>query len=173
MSRCPRRRCPMIPPPSGSRWARVLDRMEPDHRPIRNPLEFCFAVVLGASVAPAAVGPAALPPSLLDLPDYVGAVSAVLLLLGCIGLAMGIVWRNRDTGIVIQQTAMWFVAPSLTMYGLAVGANTGWSSQGAWAVGLSLGLAVGFFARIAQIQLWVRRRRRLAASLPDLPPDPL
>lgn len=155
----------LVPRRSG-RWSAFLDRIEPPHRPVRNPLEFCLVVVLAASVAPAALGPEPLPPSLTDaFPRYVAQASATLLFLGCVGVAVGILWRHRDMGIVIQQSAMVLVATSLATYGVAVGAATGWSSQGAYAVGLSLGLAVGFAARIMQFQLWTRRRRRIADAL--------
>lgn len=148
---------------SRARTDKILDRISPTHIPARNPVEFCFALIMALAVFPIAIGSVPLPNSLQEsLADNLGQASSVLLVAGCIGVVLGILWPRRELGVVIQLSAMWLVFPGLALYGTALGVAVDWQSQGAYAMGTSYGLAFGFSLRIGQFQLWIRRRKRLA-----------
>jgi len=114
---------------------------------------------MALSIFRVAIGAAPLPNSLQQAPDYFGQGSAIGCLLGCLAVCVGILWRDRDAGLLIQQGGMWFTGLGLVFYGAAVGHASAWSSQGAYAMGLSFGVAAGCGARIVQFQLYIHKRK--------------
>jgi hypothetical protein len=126
-------------------------------RPERNPLEFIFCAFLVFSLVPVMIGIAPLPGSLARVPTPFGQLSAGLIVLGSVGVMVGILWVERDLGLLIQQASMWFLAVGLTFYGVAVWHASGWAA-GRIAVGLSLGFAAGCVARVVQFQIYVYHR---------------
>jgi hypothetical protein len=126
-------------------------------RPERNPLEFILCAVLTNGLMPVMLGVEPLPGSLAKVPTPFGQLSAALIVAGALGVMVGIAWRGRDTGLLIQQAAMWFLGVGLTFYGVAVWDASGWTS-GRVPILLSFGIAAGCVARIVQFQIYVRHR---------------
>ncbi len=126
-------------------------------RPERNPLEFVLCVVLANGLMPVMLGLEPLPGSLAKVPTPFGQLSAALIVLGAVGVMVGILWRGRDVGLLIQQAAMWFLGVGLTFYGVAVWDASGWEA-GRVPILLSFGIAAGAVARIVQFQIYVHRR---------------
>lgn len=132
-------------------------------RPERNPLEFVLCFVLGFGSMPIVLRTAPLPGSLDAQPTPFGQVSAAIIVLGSLGIMAGILWRDRDHGLLIQQAALWFLGVGLTFYGVAVWHASSFDSARI-AILLSFGVALGAFARIVQFQLYVRHRASTAES---------
>jgi hypothetical protein len=126
-------------------------------RPERNPLELCFCAVLVITCMPIMLRLAPLPGSLDRVPTPFGQLAAALIVIGAAGVVIGILWKNRDTGLLLQQAAMWFLGIGLLFYGVAVWEASGWGPARV-AIGLSLGISLGCFARIIQFQIYVRHR---------------
>lgn len=132
-------------------------------RPERNPLEFVLCLVLLVSLIPVTIGTQPLPGSLTLQPTPFGQMSAGLTALGSLGVMLGIGWRDRDTGLLIQQASMWFLSIGLMFYGAAVWDSSGWTN-GRIAISLAFGVALGSAARIWQFQQYVRHRREGRAT---------
>lgn len=132
-------------------------------RPERNPLEFCLCAVMLVSLLPIMLGYAPLPGSLAAQPTPFGQMSAGLICFGSFGVGAGILWRGRDTGLLLQQAAMWFLGVGLAFYGVALWLAAGWDSARI-AIALTFGVALGCFARIVQFQIYVRHRASTAGS---------
>ena len=126
-------------------------------RPERNPLEFSLCAFLAYGLIPVMLGLEPLPGSLAKVPTPFGQLSAMLIVLGAVGVMVGILWRHRDIGLLIQQAAMWFLGVGLTFYGVAVWDASGWEA-GRVPILLSFGIAAGAVARIVQFQIYVHRR---------------
>ena len=126
-------------------------------RPERNPLEFALCAFLFYGVTPIMLGLEPLPGSLAKVPTPFGQLSAALIVLGSLGVMVGILWRGRDIGLLIQQAAMWFLSVGLTFYGVAVWDASGWIA-GRVPILLSFGIAVGAIARVIQFQIYVGHR---------------
>jgi hypothetical protein len=126
-------------------------------RPERNPLEFALCAFLAYGLIPVMLGVEPLPGSLAKVPTPFGQLSAALIVAGAVGVMGGIAWRGRDTGLLIQQAAMWFLGVGLTFYGVAVWDASGWNA-GRVPILLSFGIAAGAVARVIQFQIYIRRR---------------
>ena len=132
-------------------------------RPEKNPLEFTLCAFLAFSLTPVMLGLEPLPGSLAKVPTPFGQLSAALIVLGAAGVMVGILWRGRDIGLLIQQAAMWFLGVGLTFYGVAVWDASGWVA-GRIPIVLSFGIAAGCIARVIQFQIYVRHRARSDVS---------
>lgn len=132
-------------------------------RPERNPLEASLCAFLIVALLPIALGQAPLPGSLEQVPTPFGQMSAWLTLIGSGGVIAGIVWRNRDMGLLIQQASMWFLGIGLLFYGVAIWNASGWGN-GRIAIGMCFGIAAGCGARIWQFQVYVRHRHEGTAT---------
>jgi hypothetical protein len=97
------------------------------------------------------------------VPTPFGQLSAALIVLGSVGVVVGICWKSRDLGLLIQQAAMWFLGVGLTFYGVAVWDASGWSA-GRIPIVLSFGIAAGCVTRIVQFQIYVRHRAATATE---------
>lgn len=129
-------------------------------RPERNPWEFCFSAILAASVWSTALGLRELPDSLAKLPGYLGRGSAIMLLIGCLLVCVGILFWDRDTGLLLEQFGCALSFFGLLVYAIALTNNPSQMSNPAIAVGSCAGAAVGAAIRFGQIQLYIRRRKR-------------
>ena len=126
-------------------------------RPERNPLEFALCAFLAYGLAPVMLGLEPLPGSLSKVPTPFGQLSAALIVVGAVGVCVGILWRGRDLGLLIQQASMWFLGVGLAFYGVAVWDASGWE-PGRVPILLSFGIAVGAVTRIIQFQIYVHHR---------------
>jgi len=135
----------------------VTHSLRGGQRPERNPLEFALCAFLFYGILPIMLGLEPLPGSLSKVPTPFGQLAAALIVLGSIGVMVGILWRGRDIGLLIQQAAMYFLGVGLTFYGVAVWDASGWIA-GRVPILLSFGIAAGAVARVVQFQIYVRHR---------------
>lgn len=126
-------------------------------------MEFTLCAFLTYSLFPVMLGLAPLPGSLAQVPTPFGQMSAGLIVIGAAGVVVGILWRDRDLGLLIQQAAMWFLGIGLMFYGVAVWQASGWNA-GRVPIMLSFGIAAGCGLRIVQFQIYVRHRGKSAES---------
>lgn len=126
-------------------------------RPERNPLEFALCAFLAYGLIPVMLRLAPLPGSLAKVPTPFGQLSAAIIVLGAAGVCVGILWKGRDIGLLIQQASMWFLAVGMTFYGVAVWDASGWDA-GRVPILLSFGIGVGAMLRVVQFQIYVRHR---------------
>jgi 4-amino-4-deoxy-L-arabinose transferase-like glycosyltransferase len=132
--------------------------IDPGRPPERNPKSLVFALFMAFSVTSTAVGLLGLPPSLSRVPYLMAIAALAVLLIGCLASAVGMVLRDRDTGMGIELGGECFQAVGLSFYATAVVLMNTWTVA-AVAAGLSIGIALGCMARVVQIGLYVHRRK--------------
>lgn len=128
--------------------------------PERNPLEFVLAAIVVLSVWQAALGLVPLPGSLQSAPDRFGQTAAAAILIGSVGVTAGLLWRNRDDGLIVEQFGCILLAAGCLFYGTALGVASDWNVNVRLVMGMTIGIGAGFAARVAQIQRYVRWWKR-------------
>lgn len=124
----------------------------------RNPMEACIFLVLFLFTGTNAVGIEPLPGSLAGASTLFGRLCAVGVAGGSLLALVGMVWRNRDDGLVIEQIGLVCAGFGLISYGAAVATITT-QANGSFVFGMSFGIALACTIRYFQIQRYIRRRR--------------
>lgn len=126
----------------------------------RNPMAICLKTILAVSVFQTAFFLEPLPPSLAQSP-ILGRACAIILFIGCVGSVVGILWRDHDRSLLIEQFFIAIAALGFVGYAVALAQAQPFSSA-AFAFGMSLGIGVFCVLRFIQIQRYIGRRRRIA-----------
>lgn len=131
--------------------------IQPAHHTDRNAMEITFKAVLALFSCPLAIGIERLPLSLKEAPTF-GRISVILLFVGCVVSLAGILWRDRDDGLIMQQAGLTGVAFGSLFYASALAVASSQYSQVALVCGLFGGVGFGAVARFIQLQSYVKRR---------------
>lgn len=115
--------------------------------------------VLALRLTPTALGLQPLPGSLTSGQALFSRGSIVVMILGCLATALGIIWPRRSTGLGLEMAGYIVIGWASLFYGIALAVFTPASSS-AWASGLTLGLSAGCFAQTVVIWVYVRERRK-------------
>jgi len=109
-----------------------------------------------------AIGPALgnLPPSLEQSP-IMGQLAAIGICFGSLLIVAGIVWRNRDDGLLIEQAGNALAAFGSLFYAIALTVTGNPIPDIALPVAYSIGITLGCTWRYFQIQLFIHDRKRL------------
>lgn len=121
----------------------------------RNEMEVALLGVMAASSTGTALGIVPLPGSLGAAPSIYGQSAAIILWLGCIIAVIGVFWRDRLDGLVVEQFGLVGVMVGATMYAGAL-VTVNWLNA-VLAIGMSLGVAVA-----AGVRYWSIYRYRRA-----------
>lgn len=127
----------------------------------RNPPEVALFGVLAMSTARSALGE--LPPSLLQSP-ILGQLAAIGICLGSIAAIVGILWRNRDDGLIIEQFANAMVGFGCLFYAVALWLSTDSFTDTAIILGITVGISATCVARYFQIQRYIHDRKIAART---------
>ncbi len=125
-------------------------------KPERNAVEIAMFGFLAVSTIGTALG--SLPPSLRQAP-HIGQAAAIGLCLGSVLALVGLLWRNREDGLIIEQLGLALAGFGLLFYVVALSLSSAPSSA-AIAVGLSAGLFAGCTVRYFQIQRYIHSRKQ-------------
>lgn len=125
----------------------------------RNPMELCIFAVLAASSSKTALHLAPLPGSMSPSGGF-GRFAAITLFAGCLLGIVGIAWRNRSDGVVMEQFGCALAGFGCLFYAGAL-VGLGQYPQTAFGIGMACGIAVFCWFRYFQIDRWIRRHRRL------------
>jgi hypothetical protein len=127
---------------------------------VRNPMEICIFTVMPISVARGAIGH--LPPSLQDTP-LLGQAACIAIFVGCVMAIVGIIWRDRDDGLVIEQFGLVPTGLGSFFYAAALLATDGSLTDIAIAAGMATAIGTACVFRFVQIQRYVGTRKTIAA----------
>lgn len=127
----------------------------------RNEMEVALLAVMAASSTGTAIGLIPLPGSLEDGPSVFGQTAAVTLWAGCLIGLLGIAWRDRLDGLVIEQLGMVGVTVGGILYAVALITAAGPWTNAILAIGMSLGVAVAAGVRYWGIYRYLRTLRQV------------
>lgn len=125
--------------------------------PERNAMVFCFKAGLGLWLLPVALG-AEPPRSLTESPTWMTVGAPWSVVIGAVISIFGLLLRDRDDGVNLEQVGLALVGVGLVFYGTAVSASST-LTQSRWAAGICFSLALG-----AAFRWWQMQRYQLAKS---------
>lgn len=128
----------------------------------RHPFEL-FTMALCAFVGLPLLAGDARPGSINELlPDWAADIWGGMLVLGAITALVGIFWRNRVTGIVLEQVGLMAVGLGTLFYGVGVGLSVG--QDGIYAMIFVFGFGTSCIWRYFQLARFLRTLRHVVST---------
>jgi hypothetical protein len=123
----------------------------------RDPRVLALFTAYGLFTSSAAIGH--LPPSLEQSP-LLGQLSAIGIVAGSVLIVGGILWRDRDDGLLVEQVGNFLASFGSFFYGMALFLSSTTFTNSAIVLGALWGITIGCAMRFVQIQRYVHRRKR-------------
>lgn len=124
-------------------------------------MEVTIFATMAVSTSRTAFGLLPLPGSLKNSVDGFGQFTAVLIFAGALLCVIGILWRHRDDGLVIEQFGLAVVGPGCLLYALALWLYTNHAAS-AFALAMAVGIGLACGVRYFQIQRYITKRKNAA-----------